>query len=196
MPGFRRRALATTPSTARRVTIARATGRCGRGVFAGHGRQRLVQGLLSPVEECVEVVGGERALRPWRQPVTAERLVEDRVELGAHLLEVGGWWLLGDTDVRGAIDEAVVEDRIHCVPLPDAPQVWARKDAVVIDLARFDERGGEWCAHVEVARMLQQGQRHSSPGTVANLARWRRPAQPECVIRDNARESDPAEGVV
>ena len=101
----------------------------------------------------------ERTRRPRRQPVAPEHLVEDLAELGAHLLEVGGWRLPADADVRRPVDEAVIEDGVHRVPLPDAPQVGAREDVVVIDLARLDELRSERRARVEVARALQQGQR-------------------------------------
>ena len=130
------------------------------GALAGHRRQRLFQRLLSPLEERVEVVGRERTLGPRRQPVAPEHLVEDLAELGAHLLEVGGWCLVADADVRRPVDEAVIQDGVHRVPLPDAPQVGAREEVMVIDFARLDELGSERRAGVEVARALQQGQRN------------------------------------
>ena len=66
----------------------------------------------------------------------------------------------GDADVRRSVDEAVIEDGVHRVALPDAPQVGAREEVMVIDLARFDELRSERRAGVEVARALQQGQRN------------------------------------
>ena len=133
------------------------------GLLAGHRHQRLVQGLLSPVEESLEVVGGERTPRARRQPVAAEHLVEDRAELGPHVCQVGGWCLPGDADVRRPVDEAVIQHGVHRVPLPGAPQVGAREEVMVIDLARLDELGSERRARVEVARALQQGERDGGP---------------------------------
>ena len=136
------------------------------GALAGHRRQRLVQGLFPPrrgTRSKSSVASG--LVRPRRQPVAAEHLVEDLAELGAHLLEVGGWRLPADADVRRPVDEAVIEDGVHRVPLPDAPQVGAREDVMVIDLARLDEFRSERRARVEVPRALQQGQRNRSLGT-------------------------------
>ena len=62
-----------------------------------------------------------------------------------------------------AVDEAVIQDGVHRVPFPDAPQVRAREEVMVVDLARLDELGSERRPGVEVARALQQGEGNGGP---------------------------------
>jgi hypothetical protein len=90
----------------------------GRDKLSDALLQSVGQLLQPPGQEVVEAIGRQRALGLGRQPVALQHEVYLVAQRGTDRLEICRWSLLADRDVRGAVDQHVVEDRVDLAPRP------------------------------------------------------------------------------